>query len=234
MKKTLVLLAAAAASVAVSNAAPASNFKVTEILYTSQFGEFIEVTNLSGASITDLQNYSFDDSSATPGKVPFPSVTLANNQAVIITEVSSTIFNQAWYTEPTTGTAPVTLPTFTAPVIIANNSQNLGRADAVNIFYTDPSTSAVTTVDQVTYDDQTSNGPRSEDVSAVPYSGWNYLLPNMTNVVSGVTLKDWVLSSGASVATKWKAGVSGTGAGGDAISGPVGSPGVAAFSSTRG
>lgn len=227
--KTKLFLALAA--MAASTVASQAQLKVTEIMYTGLFGEFIEVTN-TGSALTNISNFSFDDSSAVPGTVPFPAVALANGQTVIITEVSATIFNQAWYTEPTTD--PVIA---NAPVIIANNDQNLGRADTVYIF------NSSSIQDQVTYNDQASpqNGPRSEDVSIVPFSGWDYLLPNATNVVSGTTRHDWVLSNGKvsvggadAVSVKWKAGVGGNGPGGNPIPGPIGSPGVASYSSVRG
>ena len=196
--KNIAILAALLAASSSANA----QLKVTEIMYTGLFGEFVECTNKSGSSL-DVTDYSFDDSSNTPGSVVFPSVTLAADQCVIITEVSSTIFNQAWYTEPTSD------PSITnAPVIIANNTHNLGRSDTVYIY-----DDADDLVDQVTYNDQAGNGPRTEDVSAVPKSAWNYLLPNMTN--SGTA--DWFLST--SVSGSWKAGVAGA-------PGPTGNPGV--------
>lgn len=238
MKSLSLTLAALAAATVASSAAPATNFKITEVLYTGLFGEFIEVFNLSGADITDLNKYSFDDSHAVVGKVPFPNVTLQNNQALIITEVSSTIFNQAWYTEPLTGSAPYTIPAHIAPVIIQNNTQNLGRADAINIFYTDAG--VTTTVDKLEYNDQATpqNGPRSEDVSIVPWVNWIYTRNNATNFDTflGVWQHDWILSSNANVPSslKWKAGVSGVDpSNGDPIPGPIGSPGVFATSSAK-
>ena len=225
MKKFAILAALAAATVS-ANAQVNTDFVVTEIMYTGLFGEFIEVTNLSGSSITDLDKYSYDDSSAVGGTIKFPSVTLLAGQAVIITEVSATIFNQAWYTEPTTD------PVITnAPVIIANSDQNLGRADTVNIFYNSGTVGSPSYAirDSVSYDDQNSNGPRSEDVSAVPYFDWDPTLPNFIN--GGVA--DWVLSTNAKVTGDWKAGVGGNGPGGAPIPGPWGSPGVAVFASPR-
>ncbi len=199
--KNIAILAALVAASSVANAQ--SQGAVTEVMYKGLFGEYIEFTNTSGGNL-DVTGYSFDDSSNNPDTVVFPSVTLADDQCVIITEVSSTIFNQAWYTEPTTDPAITN-----APVIIANNTANLGRADTVYIY-----NASDVVVDRVTYDDESSNGPRSEDDGAVPFSNWNYLSNNMGS--------DWVLSSDSAVSVKWKAGVSGA-------SGPIGSPGVPSF-----
>lgn len=195
--KNIAILAALAAASSVANA----QLVITEVSYKGLFGEYIEVTNTGSA--LDVTGYSFDDSSNNPGTVDFPAETLANGQCVIITEVSSAIFTQAWYTEP------VSDPVITnAPFIIGNNTANLGRADTIYIY-----DDAEDEVDALTYDDENDNGPRTEDVSACPRTGWNAALPNMKN--SGTN--DWFLST--SVSGSWKAGVAGA-------TGPTGNPGV--------
>lgn len=199
MKNIVTTLAALAAVTVAAQAAP--QIKVTEVMYTGLFGEFVEITNTGDAS-QDMTNWSFSDNSRTPDETSLSGIgTLDAAEVAVITEVSDTIFIQAWYTEPTNN--PVTLA---AANIVENNVANLGRSDEVNIY-----DSADTLVDRVTYNDQTSNGPRSEDVSAVPKDTWNFTLANMGT--------DWVLSTDSQVAGEWKAGVAGA-------TGPVGSPGL--------
>jgi hypothetical protein len=219
--KNIAILAALVAASASANA----QLKVTEVSYKGLFGEYIEVTNTGSALIaSQTDDYSYDDSGATVGKVPFPAVALANNQCVIITEVSSAIFNLAWYTEPTSD--PVIA---NAPVIIGNCTDNLGRADTINIFNNS------TLQDRVSYNDERlvsgvaiPNGPRTEDVSAVPVTGWDFTETDMTPYVSGATNNpasyraDWKLSNTAAVATKWQSGNPAQSAG----SAPIGNPGV--------
>ncbi|QJE97979.1 hypothetical protein [Luteolibacter luteus] len=204
--KNIAILAALVAACSSANA----QLKITEVMYKGMFGEFIEVTN-TGSALTASQtdDYSYDDSGASAGKVPFPAVALANNQCVIITEVSSAIFNLAWYTEPSGDNGLITV----APVIIGNSTDNLGRSDTINIFQNS------TVVDKLSYNDEAvpPNGPRTEDVSAVPITGWDHTLDNMTN--GGVT--EWKLSNTSDVATKWQAGNPSQSAG----SAPIGSPG---------
>lgn len=226
--KNIAILAALVAASSSANA----QLKITEVMYKGMFGEFIEVTN-TGSALTgaQLDDYSYDDSGKVAGKVPFPAVALANNQCVIITEVSSAIFNLAWYTEPSTD------PVITnAPVIIANSTDNLGRSDTIYIF-DGPTNSDI--ADQLSYNDEATpmrNGPRTEDVSAVPYVSWNFTRNVMTTYKgSGSTSDaanydhDWVLSNNATVATKWQSGNPAQSAG----SAPIGSPGVFATSSSQ-
>lgn len=202
MKNIVTTLAALAAVTVAAQAAP--QIKVTEVMYTGLFGEFVEITNTGDAS-QSMTGWSFSDNSRTVGETSIAGIgTLDAGEVAVITEVSDTIFIQAWYTEPTNN--PVTLA---AANIVENNVANLGRSDEVNIY--DNTSPTPLLVDRVTYNDQASNGPRSEDVSAVPKDTWNFTLANMGT--------DWVLSTDSQVAGEWKAGVAGA-------SGPIGSPGL--------
>ena len=197
MKNIVTTLAALAAVTVAAQAAP--QIKVTEIMYTGLFGEFVEITN-TGDAAEDMTGWSFSDNSRTPDETSIAGIgTLDAGEVAVITEVSDAIFIQAWYTEP--GKTALA-----ASNIVENNVANLGRSDEVNIY-----NASDVLVDRVTYNDQTSNGPRTEDVSAVPKSTWNFTSANMGT--------DWVLSTDSTVTGEWKAGVSGA-------SGPTGSPGV--------
>jgi len=209
MKTAFLAIAAIAAATAASNA---QNVQITEVMYTGLFGEFVELTNLSGPdadfaapSTNGSDNgWKFSDNRAGTNVVTGTATSLsqigllAAGKSAIITEVSDTIFIQAWYTEP--GKTSVAL---VATKIVENNAINLGRADTVNIYDEDNFL-----IQSLPYSDSAPiNGPRSEDVSAkppVPYSG------NFTN---------WTLSAIGAGSAAWKAGV-------PAAPGPIGSPGV--------
>ncbi len=212
MKTTFLAIAAIAAATVASNA---QNVQITEVMYTGLFGEFVELTNLSGpdadfaaASTNGSDNgWKFSDNRAGTnvtgtGTIDATSLSqiglLAAGKSAIITEVSDTIFIQAWYTEPSK-----TAVALVSTKIVENNAINLGRADTVNIYDEDNFL-----IQSLPYNDAAPiSGPRSEDVSAkppVPYSG------NFTN---------WTLSAIVGGSAAWKAGV-------PAAPGPIGSPGV--------
>lgn len=210
MKNIVTTLAAIAAVTVSAQAAP--NVQITEIMYTGLFGEFIELTNIGAdpqsfdtpGSIggTATVGWSFSDSDNVAGEVSLAQIDeLSDGESAIITEVSDTIFIQAWYTEPPAN--PVTLA---ATNIVENNAVNLGRSDTVNIYDENGNTK-----DSVVYSDPF--GPRSEDVSAKPDA-------TLSAQGTNAAFSTWLLSttSGAPNGNAWKAGVTGA-------PGPVGSPG---------
>lgn len=199
--KFTMLLAVLAASPVVQ--AGDQDVYITELMYKGLFGEFVEVTN-TGSDPVDVNGWRFDDNSRSfaSGTVLFSGSTiLEQNETFIITEVSEAVFTQAWYTDSGEG-VPAGLV-----AIYENNSNNLGRSDEVNIYE-----DGGTLVDRLTYNDEAASGtdpdgPRTEDVSAVPGTG-----ALGTNV-----FKNWVLSQDG-VNNAWKAGA-------PSAPGPVGSPG---------
>ena len=205
--KNIAILAALVAASSAANAAP--NVQITEIMYTGLFGEFVEITNVGDAD-QSMTDWKFSDNRRGLTGSDFTSLsqigTLSAGECAIITEVSDAIFIQAWYTEPTdNGT------TLASGNIVENNSVNLGRSDEVNIYPSTATNGATDQQDRVTYNDQGAgsvDGPRSEDVSAIPE------FDDYTATFSG-----WVLSEGGATDEAWKAGVAGA-------PGPVGSPGV--------
>lgn len=114
--------------------------------------EFVEITNIGGASV-DLATYSFDDDSRTPGAFPLAGLgSLAPGESALITETPATTFRADW------GLA--------AGVKVAgSNSQNLGRNDEINIFV------GTTLADRLTYGDQNIAGTiRTQGRSGAPSS----------------------------------------------------------------
>lgn len=177
---------------------------ITELMYKGLFGEFVEVTNTGAASVS-LSGWSFDDDSRAAGTVALPNVTLAQNDTIVITEVSEAVFKQAWYTDSLEG-QPASLE-----AVLQNNSVNLGRNDEVNIY--DDSTTPIL-IDRLTFNDEAASGtnpdgPRTEDVSAVP---------GPSTVLGDNIFKNWVLSV-AGTGNAWKSGAPAP------VAGTPGSPG---------
>lgn len=169
---------------------------ITEWMYqgtgTGGAGEFIEFTN-TGSSAIDMNGWSFWDS-VTP--VPTTRIDLsgfgmvAPGQSVILTDATAEDFRTAWGLG--SGVA-----------VIGSLSQNLGRADAIQLY-----NAAGSLVDQLVYNDQgTGNvkGPRTQGTSAITTPA-NYGTDNASA---------WVLSTGDSLT--WTSTLG------------TGSPGVAAI-----
>jgi Lamin Tail Domain len=211
MKKSLTyIFAALAAGTLASNAA---GLKITEVMYTGLYGEYVEITNtnsVGGASI-DLTGYVYSDNHrATSGSnsVDLSVIgSLAPGKSAIITEADPSVFETVTYGTFTGVTKPSGL------VIVGNVTVNLGRNDEVNIY-----DNIGTLVDRLTFNDQATAGtdpagPRTEEFSAVP---------GPSTVLGDNKFKNWVLSvvgtSGA-----WKSGNHNVTPNGN---GTVGSPGT--------
>jgi hypothetical protein len=109
--------------------------------------EFIELTNV-GDLPQDLTGWSFSDNTELPGNVSLtPLGVLMPGVSALITERSGAEFLAAW-------NLSVNLQ------ILGSNSQNLGRADEINLY--DPTTHLI---DRLTYNDALGQGPRTLDVS---------------------------------------------------------------------
>lgn len=109
--------------------------RITEWMYQGGSGEFIEVTNLSGAPV-DMSGWWFDDDSALPGVFSLaPLGILQPGQSGIITEAAAADFRAAWNLD---ASVPVA----------GSNTANLGRNDQINIF------NGLTLIDTLTYGDQ--------------------------------------------------------------------------------
>src|SRR5262245_1038497 len=137
--------------VAAGVAAPAQAtalIRITEWMYNGVNGnEFIELTNV-GDLPQDMTGWSFSDNTELPGNVSLtPLGTLMPGVSALIVERSGEEFRAAW-------NLGVNI------MILGSNSQNLGRADEINVY--DPTTQLV---DRLLYNDATGQGPRTLDVS---------------------------------------------------------------------
>lgn len=123
MKALSLAFAVLAAATAASNA----QIRVTEYSHKGLFGEYFEVSNLGTSQ--SIAGYKFNDNSGNASTgIALPSVTLANKDTVIVTEVSQTVFALVWFTESGAGT-PSTLKGY-----VANSTRNLGKTDEIRIY----------------------------------------------------------------------------------------------------
>jgi len=125
-----------------------SGMRITEYLYSSTDGEFVELTNTTGASI-DLTGWSLDDQSNTPGTFDLSAAgVVAPGQSIVITDADPALFSAAWGLSGTIVLGPT-------------SSASLGRNDEINIF-----DSAGDLVERLTYGDEDFPGSiRARDAS---------------------------------------------------------------------
>lgn len=150
------IVAAALAAVAASRASAA--VLITEWMYNplgATNAEYFELTNV-GAAPVDLAGWSFDDSSRAPGSFSLSGLgVLAAGESAVVTEAAAAVFRTEWNLA---GSVKV----------LGRNSQNLQRADEINLY-----DAANALVDRLTYDDEGSgnaDGPRTQGVSGNPPS----------------------------------------------------------------
>ncbi len=141
MNKIVFALSAGAVAVAAH-----AQVRITEWAYQGNSGEYIEITN-TGSNPISLDTYSFDDSSRVPGSMML-SGTLAPGASAIICDILAAEFRANW-----------NIPE--GVLIIGGNTNNLGRADEINIF------DGLNLIDRLTYDDQSLGGPRTQNVSGI-------------------------------------------------------------------
>ncbi len=119
--------------------------RITEWMYNGD--EFVEFTNVGDASV-DMTGWSFDDNSQTSGSVSLSAFGIvAAGKSVILSEAAAATFRTAWGLGAGVG-------------VIGLNSNNLGRADEINLY------DGSTLVDRLTYDDQVLGGPQTLNRSA--------------------------------------------------------------------
>ena len=143
--KFVSAITVAAALVAAATAQ--GQIRITEWTYQGASGEWIEFTNIGNTAIS-MAGWSFDDNSRASGSVDLSSFGLvAAGESVILTDVTAAAFRTAW--------------NLSAGVkVIGGNTNNLGRADEINIY------DGTTLVDRLTYDDQGLGGIRTLNVTA--------------------------------------------------------------------
>jgi len=147
---------------------------ITEYMYTGPGGEFIEFTNVSDQPI-DMTGWKFDDSSAGRGAIaPFDLSAfgvVAPGESVVLTEADAEEFRAAWSLDASTRIVGD---------LAAENGNNLGRNDEINIYDADENL-----VDRLTYGDQDFPG----SVRTQGASGWT---------IEGIGQNDalaWILSA---------------------------------------
>ncbi len=164
---------------------------ITEWMYDGPGGEFVELTNVGGQPV-DLTGWTYDDDSADPA-VGFDLSglgTLAPGESGVFVEATPAAFRTQW---GLCSTAKVTGP----------YTNNLGRADQVNIFDADDQL-----VDRLTYGDNQAQFAGS--IRTQNASGWV-----SADGLGADDVFDWTLSTtGGDPEGSWAAG------------GAVGSPGV--------
>ncbi|MCB5186050.1 lamin tail domain-containing protein [Methylobacillus gramineus] len=129
-----------------------ADVRISEWMYNTDntgSGEFIEFTNFGGGAV-DFSSWSYDDDSRNPGTVSLAAFGIVNaGESVILTELDASVFRSLW--------------NLAADVkVIGKLTTNLGRADEINLF------NGTNLVDRLTYDDRSSNGPRTTGISGVP------------------------------------------------------------------
>lgn len=127
--------------------------QITEWMYSGVSGEYIEITNTSGAPV-NMAGWSFDDDSRLPGVLDLSGFgTLAPGESALISEVLASDLRTAW-----------SLPA--SVKIIGGNVANLGRNDEMNIF------NGVNLVDRLTFGDQNIVGSiRTQNRSGITLPG---------------------------------------------------------------
>lgn len=139
--RTIAVLALTFLVASVSHA----QIRITEWEYngtgSSTAGEFFELMNIGNAPI-DMTGWSYDDSSRTPGSFALSAFGVVQpKEIVILAEATEADFRTKWNLLPA------------STKVIGANTQNLGRADEINIY-----DSGNNLVDRLTYDDQTPVG----------------------------------------------------------------------------
>ncbi|GAA5123367.1 lamin tail domain-containing protein [Luteolibacter yonseiensis] len=118
---TLMVFAATAA-------ASSAQVRITEYSYKGLFGQYFEISNLALTPV-NLNNWRFNNNTGLYNfGAPLPNVTLGTNGTVIVTEVSATVFDIAWYAEPGLS-VPVNLMAY-----VENNTKNFEDVDEIRLF----------------------------------------------------------------------------------------------------
>lgn len=179
LQRTAISALLLAGSLGATGTASAATVAITEWMYNGD--EFIEFTNLTGSAV-DFTGWSFDDNSRTPGSVSLSGFGLvAAGESVILSEASAATFRTTW------GLAA-------SVKVIGGNSNNLGRADEINLY--DASNALV---DRLTYDDQSFAGTiRTLNISGNP---GNLSVLDLDTVTTA-----WVLSATGDAYGSYSAG----------------------------
>lgn len=148
MRTTISLLAVAGLTGAAS-----AQIAITEYMYSANFSEYVEFTNIGNTDI-DMTGWSYDDSSREPGTLDLSAFGMvAPGESVIICEESAVDFIAVW------GLSGVQ--------VIGGYTNNLGRNDEINLY-----DAGDNLIDQLTYGDEDFPGTiRAQDFSGNPMPG---------------------------------------------------------------
>jgi len=187
IRKTLMVGALAAVLASASMAA--AEIRITEWMYSGAGGEFVEFTNV-GLEPVALTGWSYDDDSQLIGEFDLSGFGLVQpGESVVLTENIAAAFRVIW-----------SLPE--SVKVVGEYTNNLGRADEINLFDADGNLA-----DRLTYGDAVFPGTiRTQNASGNPLS-------NAALGTNDVT--QWTLASVGDVYGSYAA------AGGD-----VGNPGL--------
>ncbi|WP_428307097.1 lamin tail domain-containing protein [Lacipirellula sp.] len=187
MKHPLALAFATACLLAFGAVRASAAISITEWAYQGGGGEFVEFTNL-GAAAVDMTGWSFDDNTGVAGSLSLSGFGIvAPGESVILTDLTAAAFRTEWNLAPTVK-------------VVGENTQNLGRADEINLY-----DSSNVRIDWLTYDDQTLGSPRTNNASANPLT---------------------LAAVGAHNSTLWKLSVAGDSYGSvTSVNGGIGNPG---------
>ncbi len=144
---------AAAVAVLVAASIASAQIRISEYMYDSNIGEFIELTNV-GPTPIDMSTYSYDDSDRVPGTTSLAAFGIVDpRETVILAEADPDPFRTQW---------GLAVP---GVKVIGGNTNNLGRSDEINIY------DGATLVDRLTYSDQNIAGTiRTQGRSGNPSS----------------------------------------------------------------
>lgn len=124
--------------------------RITEWMYDGVNKEFVEFTNVGNTAI-DMTGWSYDDNSRTAGSFSLSAFGIVQpGESVILAENTEAVFRTAW-------------GLCSGVKVIGGSTQNLSRADEINLY---DATNAL--VDRLTYDDQTITG----SIRTQGKSGW--------------------------------------------------------------
>ncbi|HVH36333.1 MAG TPA: DUF3616 domain-containing protein [Tahibacter sp.] len=123
--------------------------RITEYLYDSADGEFVEFTNVGDAP-ADLSGWSFDDDSNASGTIALGAFgTVQPGESVLLTDQTPAAFRTAW-------------GLCAGVKVVGGSTAGLGRADQINLY-----DAGGARIDRLTYDDVTIVGSvRAKDRSA--------------------------------------------------------------------
>jgi len=128
------------------NLGSGESMRITEWMYSGNYGEFVEFTNRSPTAI-DMTGWSMDDSNNVPGAFSLTAFGLVQpGESVIVTENTESVFRAAWNLA-----AGVKIIGQLGAVGVGGNG--FGRGDQIHVY-----DSTSTLIDRLFYGDQTFPG----------------------------------------------------------------------------